>query len=90
MDVNNRKKIQAAFRKANRVSIPLRGKGSHGLFLNQVSQVLNIQFPSPCGGKVVMDIHDYQEGRRRNMVSIPLRGKGSHGQNAQWSSHLCL
>jgi len=37
-----------------------------------------LTFPSPCGGKVVMDLEP-ESFILKNRVSIPLRGKGSHG-----------
>ena len=65
------------------VSIPLRGKGSHGLaaiFANiMLPNNLDLSdpgFPSPCGGKVVMDSEDIFSGMLEvYMFPSPCGGK---------------
>ena len=63
------------------VSIPLRGRGSHGLNHCPIkAEDEDSEFPSPCGGEVVMDLKERYLYWKWYVVSIPLRGRGSHGQ----------
>ena len=71
------------------VSVPLRGKDSHEQVTGPLAVLTDVQFPSPCGEKIVMNIfEEIDDELLWGKVSVPLRGKDSHERLTDKYPHL--